>query len=87
MDREVTKHVHKKTKGKKTSKKNTYNVDYSWKTNWNFFVKQQQANFIATWASLAIRKVGNRFHYNFKVGLWVHPLGYKGVNLNEITQV
>jgi hypothetical protein len=50
-------------------------------------VKQQWADFIAAWSSSTVRKVGYKFHSNFKVGLWAHPLGYKGVNLGEITQV
>jgi hypothetical protein len=50
-------------------------------------VKQQQANFIRSWSPSIVREVGNKFHYNFKAGLWAHPLGYKGVNLGEITQV
>jgi hypothetical protein len=33
------------------------------------FIKQQRANLIAACSSLAIRKVGNIFHYNFKAGL------------------
>jgi len=43
-------------------------------------------NFIVACSSLTIRKVGENFHYNLKVGLWAHPLGYRGVNLGEITQ-
>ncbi len=50
-------------------------------------IKQQWANFIATCSSSAVREVGNKFHYNFKVGLRAHPLGYKGVNIGGITQV
>jgi hypothetical protein len=50
-------------------------------------VKQQWANFIAIWSSSAVRELGDIFHYNFKVGFQAHPLGYIGVNLDEITQV
>jgi len=32
-------------------------------------VKQQQANFIATWSSSIVKKVGDKFHSNFKAGL------------------
>jgi hypothetical protein len=50
-------------------------------------VKQQWSNFITAWSSSIIREVGDIFNYNFKVGLQVHPLGYKVVNLGEITWV
>jgi hypothetical protein len=48
-------------------------------------LKQQRANFIATWSSLTIKEVGNKFHYTFKASLQAHPLGYRGVNLGDIT--
>jgi hypothetical protein len=48
---------------------------------------KQQANFIAVWSSLVLREARTIFHYNFKVGLRVHLLGYWGVNLGEITCV
>jgi hypothetical protein len=50
-------------------------------------VKQQWANFIVAWSSSTIREVWDKLHYNFKVGLQAHLLGYKGVNFGEITQV
>jgi hypothetical protein len=31
--------------------------------------KQQKANLIATWSSLAVKVVGDIFHYNFKACL------------------
>ncbi len=49
------------------------------------FVKQQQTNFITTWSSSIVRKVGDLFRYNFKASSWTHLLGYKDVNLGEIT--
>jgi hypothetical protein len=33
---------------------------------------------------LAVKESGNKFHYNFKVGLQAHPCG---VNLSSTTQV
>ncbi len=48
---------------------------------------KQQANFIIAWSSLVTRKVGRKFHYNFKASLRAHPFRYKGVNLGEITHV
>jgi hypothetical protein len=39
------------------------------------------------WSSLVVKKVGDRFHYNFKIGLQAHLLGYMGVNLGKIIQV
>lgn len=42
---------------------------------------KQQANFIVAWSSLVVREAKNKFHYNFKVGMQVRLLGYKGVNL------
>ncbi len=33
------------------------------------------------------REAGNKLPSNFNVGLQAHLLGYKGVNLGEITQV
>jgi hypothetical protein len=50
-------------------------------------IKQQWANFIVACTSSAFKEARNRFHYSFKASLWVHPLGYKGVNIGEITQV
>ncbi len=32
-------------------------------------VKKQQANFIVTWSSSTIRKVGDKFHCNFKASM------------------
>jgi hypothetical protein len=45
--------------------------------------KQQQANFIVTWSSLAVREARNRFHCNFKADMQADPLGYRGVNLGS----
>jgi hypothetical protein len=45
------------------------------------------ANFITAWSSSTMKEVGDRFHYNFKVGLQIHPCGYRGVNLGSTTQV
>jgi hypothetical protein len=50
-------------------------------------VKQQQANFNVAWSSSIVREARNKFHYNFKASLRACLLGYKGVNLDEITQV
>ncbi len=47
--------------------------------------KQQQINFIITWSSLEVRKAGNKFHRNFKVGMQAVPLGYRGVNFGSTT--
>jgi hypothetical protein len=49
------------------------------------FMKQQQAKFFATWSSSRVKEVENKFHYNFKASLRAHLLGYRGVNLGEIT--
>jgi hypothetical protein len=49
--------------------------------------KQQKTNFITAWSSSIMKEVGNKFHYNFKVGLRAHLCGYKGVNLGSTTQV
>jgi hypothetical protein len=48
-------------------------------------IKQQWANFIATWSSSSIRKARNKFRYNFKVGMQADPSGYRGVNLGSTT--
>jgi hypothetical protein len=37
--------------------------------------------FNANWFAIVIKKIGNRFHRNFTVGLRAHPLLYRGVNL------
>jgi len=50
-------------------------------------VKQQRANFIVAWSSSIVRKVGNKFHYNFKAGMQAHHVGYMGMNLGSITHV
>ncbi len=44
------------------------------------FTRQQRATFFVAWSS-TIKKTWDKFHHNFKEGMWVHPLGYKGVNL------
>jgi hypothetical protein len=46
-------------------------------------VKQQLANFIATWSSSIVKEVGDKFHSNFKAGLQAHLLKYKGVAKDE----
>jgi hypothetical protein len=46
---------------------------------------KQRANFIVAWSSSTIKKVGYRFHYNFKVGMQVNPSGYRGVDLGLTT--
>jgi hypothetical protein len=43
------------------------------------FIKQHQANFTT------IGKLEDKFHYNFREGMTTHLAGYRGVNLNEIT--
>jgi hypothetical protein len=47
--------------------------------------KQHRANFILTWSSTLIKEIGDIFHHNFKDGMRVHPIKYKGVNLSETT--
>ncbi len=42
---------------------------------------KQQANFIDAWSSSTIREARDKFHHNFKAGMQIDPLGYKGVNL------
>ncbi len=49
--------------------------------------KQERVNFILAWSSSIVRKVGNKFHYNFKVGMQAHPIGYMGMNFGSITHV
>jgi hypothetical protein len=48
-------------------------------------LKQQWANFFIAWSSSTIKKVGNRFHCNFKVGMQADPSRYRGVNLGSTT--
>jgi hypothetical protein len=48
-------------------------------------VKQQRANFIVAWSSLAIKKARDIFHNNSKASMQAHLLGYMGLNLGEIT--
>ncbi len=81
MDKEVTKHIKESKRKKKTSKKTLIVFTIIFK----IFIKQQQANFFTTWSSSTIKEVGDKFHYNFKASLRVHPLKYRGVNLHEIT--
>ncbi len=38
---------------------------------------KQQANFIATWSSSAIREARNRFHCYFKAGMQIDPSRYR----------
>jgi hypothetical protein len=42
-------------------------------------IKQHQTSFTT------IRKVRDKFHCNSKEGMTTHPIGYKGVNVGEIT--
>jgi hypothetical protein len=43
--------------------------------------KHPKTNFMSTWFITTIRKSKDRFYQNFAMGLKVHPLLYKGVNL------
>jgi hypothetical protein len=43
--------------------------------------------FNANWSATVIKKIGNRFHNNFTVGLKAHPLLYKGANLGYGIQI
>lgn len=43
--------------------------------------KHAWTNFTSTWFVITLRKVGDKFQQNFTMGLKVHPLLYKGVNL------
>jgi hypothetical protein len=37
------------------------------------------------WTSFTtIKKVGDKFHHNFKEEMTIHPTRYKGVNVDEI---
>ncbi len=40
--------------------------------------KEDIVKFNKTWFIIFIRVASERFHNNFKVGYWVHPLGYMG---------
>jgi hypothetical protein len=43
-------------------------------------------NFMLTWCTTTIKNAGDKFHWNFVVGLKVHPLLYKDVNLGISTK-
>jgi hypothetical protein len=49
--------------------------------------RQQQATFIVAWSFAIVKETKDRFHYNFKDGMWAYPLGYKGVNLGWTTNL
>lgn len=36
---------------------------------------------MSAWSIIVVRKVGDRFHQNFAMGLKAHPLWYRGVNI------
>jgi hypothetical protein len=72
MDKEVVEQIRenkRKKKTKKTSKKTLTVVTTNKRLVERQLVNQQQVNFNATWSSSIIRKVGNKFHYNFKASL------------------
>jgi hypothetical protein len=41
--------------------------------------------FVITWISIVVRDKGDKFHYDFQVGLWVDLCRYKGVNFDYTT--
>jgi hypothetical protein len=87
MDKEVAKQIWKrrrKEKKDKQAKKTLIVLIVIEKFVERKLVKQQWTNFITTWSSLVVKKVGDRFHSNFKAGLQAHPLRYMGVNLGDI---
>ncbi len=43
--------------------------------------------FILAWSTNVVRSLGDRFHQNFQVGLRVHPLGYRDVNLGYMINI
>jgi hypothetical protein len=45
--------------------------------------KHTRTNFMPTWSIPTIRKSKDRFHQNFVVGLKVHFLTCRGVNLEQ----
>jgi hypothetical protein len=48
--------------------------------------KHARTNFMSTWSIATIRKSKDRFHQKFVIGLKVHPLLYRGVNLGISTR-
>jgi len=42
-------------------------------------------NFMLAWSTTTTKNAQDKFHWNFVVGLRVHPLFYKGVNLGIST--
>jgi hypothetical protein len=90
MDREATKQIREskrkeRLKKNKKSRKTLIMLIASKKLAKKELIKQQWANFIATWSSLVVKEVGDKFHSNFKVGMQVEPSRYRGVNLGSIT--
>ncbi len=88
MDREVVEQIPKskrKERQEKQVRKTFTSLIATKKLVEKELVKQQQANFIATWSPSIVKEARDRFHSNFKVGLQAHPLGYMGVNLRLIT--
>jgi hypothetical protein len=90
MDRGVAKHIRKsrrKERQDKQAKKTLITMFVVEKLVERKLVKQQLANFIIPWSSSIVKEARNKFHSNFKASLQAHPLRYRSVNLDEITQV
>ncbi len=47
--------------------------------------KQYRIDCTPTWFANTIKEVKNKFHNNFVIGLKIHPLLYKGINLGFTT--
>jgi hypothetical protein len=72
MDREATKHIResiRKVTHKKQARKTLTMLIIVLKSIKKELVKQQWANFIATWSSLVIKEEGDKFHHNFKANM------------------
>jgi hypothetical protein len=77
MDREVAKHTREsRRKGKKKKgRKALIVLTTTERLAKRELVKQHGTNFITTWSSSTIRKVGDKFHYNYnyKFGILKSP--------------
>jgi hypothetical protein len=83
MDREVAEHIKETRRKEKQDKQAKKAITSMIIAKWVFEkeLTRQQVVFITTWSFATIKGVGNKFHPNFKEGMRIHPLGYKGVNL------
>jgi hypothetical protein len=50
-------------------------------TTWKIVEKCSKTQFIQAWILTIVVEVGDHFHHDFQIGLWIDPCKYMGVNI------